>query len=651
MAYFDYSLPQTIDLSKGMEAIGDALTDVMRRKQQREQFQQQQAQQAAHEQRLYNQNAANMKLQTDIADRKERRDELEFNQKQNSYRGAQEKAARDAVVAGNPQEAERIMAGTVLYDPHTGQERARGFFRAGEARDVGPEPQGPGNAARTAALPDVAGALQAIPGFGVGVPPELAARRRGMEARQPQAPSTMPRAKSEYRADPELNPPRGGGPDAPEFFIDQIDNGVATLVDQDGATFKVKAQPQWREGRMTSGREYFGGAGDQIRQELSADDPGGRIDLAAGPTTGAVEGGPEDRIRAAMQEADIERQVPAQHAAWVNDRADAERNRPYLIGFGNEPGTKIDLATQRYATRELAARDFLGSLPPNMNDADRAAAQNAHAAILAGVDPKVAMATFQKERIGVAEREDKQQFQAQQDAQYKRTFDQAKTLKSMTPPSVIMGERRFEASQDKDQRKETRGQIDKWIKNNGLEKNGAQRATFDLADQQLRSPDGKSQMAALVAMGRAIQGDNRWSNADHQVFVEKGGVGALDRLDTTIQQLIDGSYGEETLAVSRRLNNAMREVLKQRTIRAGQEGRRLFVHNELYDPQVAESALDEALNGGYTRETAPEGAGGPKMVAPPEIKAARGRGSKIKKAKGPAGMSIEELLKALEATP
>jgi len=175
--YLDYSLPETIDFSKGIESFGDALTDVMRRRQQRQMHEKEMALKQAHEDRLYQQNQDNLAYQNRIISQRENRDQRDFSQRQNVYRATQSERARKAA---SPQEAEAILADTALYDPATGKETARGRLTPGDIPTVGKKPKMPPPLGYDAEAAMGVGRVGAASIPGVPMPPEVRARMAGM---------------------------------------------------------------------------------------------------------------------------------------------------------------------------------------------------------------------------------------------------------------------------------------------------------------------------------------------------------------------------------------------------------------------------------------------------------------------------------------
>lgn len=179
MASLDFSLPDTIDLSPGIAAVGDALTDVLKRKQQQKQFDQQMEFNREQEERKFKQAQMNIDYQNRLAANQEVRGQRDFAMRQDDHVAAVKQRAR---TAPNAQISQSILDDLRIYDPETGKETGRGKLTPGPLKGVGPEPTldpkpelGP---ELQDAVPDI---LQMMP----GAPPELAARLRGKARPQP----------------------------------------------------------------------------------------------------------------------------------------------------------------------------------------------------------------------------------------------------------------------------------------------------------------------------------------------------------------------------------------------------------------------------------------------------------------------------------
>lgn len=638
MGYLDYSPPDVGDLSPAMRDFGDALTEVMKRRQARETQDKQLQFEREQEERKFKQAEMQSTYQNRIIDQREKREQLEFNRRQSMDNAA---AAKAAMHADSPQAAAAMAQNIVNYDPTTGKEVSRGRVEAGPMRDIGPEPALPAKpqfpaAEAGAVIPDIA---QALP----GMPPELAARLRGQKKTLPNislndAPQSDPDALARMQGERQ-SLAAGADERRGRLFVDQInDDGIATVLDENGNKAHVEARPGWAEGKLIDRKTGEPVAVSSQRFEPQAEGysyeaPPDRFEKA----TAAY-----DQFQGAQrgyQEA--ERALPGQQQAFAAEKRRAEAERPYTMKFGpNDPGTTFDFQTQRYAARDEAASRFLETLPDNMSDRDRATASQIHAAIKAGtVDPAKAGAMFQKERLQGST----QDFNAGQGALRDKNRIDVANINSRKP-GLVLQERRFAASQDKDIRKETRKDITDWLKASGLETAPKQLAAMDQSIKQLHG-NGREQQAALVGMARATQGDNRFSDADYRVFVEKGGVGTLDQVANTVQKLIDGEFGDETIAVASKMATALRAVYDQRLRDAATDGNQEFVHNEIYDPQVAESVLEQRLGKGYYQRESGRGRGGPPEIDARSKAKAKGGGSKTVKAG-----SVEDLLKVYEGT-
>ena len=638
MAYLDYSLPAVPDPSEGIKQIGDALTDVMKRRQQREQFDREMQFKYADANRKYQQERDNIAYQNRIIDERNRRERIEFNAHQQERMAA---AADKARHAASPQEAQAILHGAVMFDPQTGQEIGRGNLEPGPTRDIGPAPTAPTapefpREQAGAVIPDI---VQAVP----GMPPELAAMMRGKKQAAP-APAAAPPSELDAlmeRALPESSLDEAhraelqslqAGHEARKgkAFVDQIDeDGIATLLDENGNRQRVPATPDMQEGKWISP----GGEETTRRFETSVQPSRFESDTRAEDAVAAYNKFQQDRK---AYETDVGA-FPGRQAAYAAEQRRADAERPYTIKFNaNDPGATFDFKTQRTAAAEAAAQQFVDNLPPNMTPEQQDAAKQTYFALKSGADPQKTQAEFARTvRLG---RE--QGFKHQEGL----LRDEAALERAKIPkPGIMLAERRFSASQDKDIRKETRKDIQDWLKASGLETAPKQVASMDLSLKQLHG-NGREVQAALVGMARATQGDNRFSDADYRVFVEKGGVGSLDQAANTIQKMIDGQFGDETIRVATQMATALRAVYDSRLRQAAEDGKQEFVHNEIYDPQVAESVLEQRLGKSYYQRESSRG--GARGGEPPEVKARR-RGKEGASLKVKAN-SVDDALKALQ---
>ena len=80
----------------------------------------------------------------------------------------------------------------------------------------------------------------------------------------------QPPAEDNYYTAPKHEAPRR----ARAHFVDQIDNGQARLVDDEGNAHVEPAQPHWREGAMTDGSLPADTGGNALRALLAMGDDG-----------------------------------------------------------------------------------------------------------------------------------------------------------------------------------------------------------------------------------------------------------------------------------------------------------------------------------------------------------------------------------------
>lgn len=418
---FDYSLPEVGDFMPGMKQLGDSLTEVMRKKQQQQQFEQTQVFQREQEERRLKQEQDQNNYMRRIEDRKDRMAQLDFNRRQQMDEDARMDKARKAA---SPQEAEAIVKGIVRYDPATGKEIGRGKLTPGDVPDVGPAPQtptapvAPAFPAQQAAsvIPDIA---QALP----GMPPELAAAMRGKKRladfsldeknpqSDPQAVARMQAERAQYAATADQ---RKG-----KMFVDQInDDGIATLLDDQGEKIHVRAKKGWQEGALIGpdGQIVPGASAEGTMRRFDPSIQGARFEDNAAPDRFQTAADAYSNFQAEQRAlpgkqkdyAQEMQALPGRQAEFAQKTRDAEGRRPYTMSVGDQPGVTFDFQTQRRAGRDLAAEEFLASLPPGLSERDRNAAMLVQSGIKSGtIEPTKAGVIFQKERLGIATEEGK----------------------------------------------------------------------------------------------------------------------------------------------------------------------------------------------------------------------------------------------------
>lgn len=534
MAYLDYSLPETIDLS-GVSKIGDALTDVMKRRQQRQQFEQEMNFKYADADRKYKQEQDNIAYQNRIIDERNRRERLEFGAKQQERMAA---AADRARHAASPQEAQAILHSAVMFDPETGKEIGRGSLEAGPTRDIGPAPQAPTEpqfpaAEAGAVIPDIA---QALP----GAPPELAAMMRGKRATQPPSQQSsdletlMQRALPDSSLDEahraELANLQAGAADRKgKVFVDRIDDqGNAFLFDENGTRHVVPAQQGWQEGQWIAPP-----GSDQSVQRF---DPSVEAARFENPNRGDEAVAAYDKYQ--QDRAAFDRDtaaLPGRQAVYAAEQRQAEAERPYTIKFGpNDQGATFDFRTQRTAAAEAVAQQFVDNLPPNLTPEQQDAAKQTYFALKSGADPKKTQEEFARTiRLG---RE--QGFKHQEGLLRDQAALERAKLRGESPMVAI-------ARQGLGLRTEEAGnrQFQDFLRNQGYKADVATMKDLVDTNESLKVGNSALDVTAGAQFAKKAQGAGVLTDKDYDRFWSAIG-GAGERPENWFDMAIEGKMGE-----------------------------------------------------------------------------------------------------------
>lgn len=351
------------DVTEGINSLGDALTDVLNRRQKKQQFDQELQFQQADAQRKSDQSQGNQDYQNRIIDQRETRDQRDFSQRQSEMERKASIDAAKALADNNPELAKTMLHNTVSYDPATGRETGRGELVPGPMADVGPQPQAP---------------LE--PQAPAGVPPEIAARRRGRT-------STSVDENDIYQRQGAPMPPQTGVDPTESFGRPKnfIPTGL-TLTSDDGPVEPGLGGPPASPAPTSVESRGFSPDVQSSREQATKDmmtEEQAKMDQAAyAPQKTAF-----DAASAAYPDA---------RARYDASRTTAERDRSYTIRFGaNDPGVSIAPARQREQQRQESADRFVESLHGmSLSPRDQQAADAAHRAILAGEDPSKVYKAF-----------------------------------------------------------------------------------------------------------------------------------------------------------------------------------------------------------------------------------------------------------------
>jgi hypothetical protein len=494
--YFDYEPPKSAwDISSGIDKIGDALTDVLNRRQKQKQIDAELAQNAT---------------QQAINQRKANEDTQRFNRQNRIEEAGASANAIKAMREGDPQSAEVYVHG------------AGGTFEPGPIADVGPAPQAP-----------------VVPVSPAPVPPEIAARRRGQtstsEEPSPYVSKGRPMLPPESVSDP-LHP-------EPPVFTD---DGPAppSMVRTMGMAPDVQSQ------RISDTQ-------DMAKEEQN------RLDQAK-----------YGKEKSAFDTADAA--YPEQRLAYNQAEKRAIDERPYTIKYGpNDPGVKVDVASQRYRGRQQAADDFLASLDGlNLDEQGKQAAQSAHARILAGDDPKQAIRGFQAERVGLGNR---------QNSNEQKALDRASREKNAQTVAASPKDRNFEsmiaerrASGTRQDLNSFRQDMSDWERNvaaTAKDSGAYKRLKFALDNLESGNPVRQHEGAAgLVGFFRGANAVT--SDAYKNIIGNVSGAGG--RIEQAIESIQTGQYGEQNAAILRQAAHAAVDEQQQLMAQHHEAAKRLF---------------------------------------------------------------------------
>lgn len=234
------------------------------------------------------------------------------------------------------------------------------------------------------------------------------------------------------------------------------------------------------------------------------------------------------------------RRYDAQMQAYSSDQTKAQDERPYSLGFGNEPPVTFDVATQRYASRKAAAQDFLESFRGvQMSPSDQAAAVQTAAQIQSGLDPTKAGAAYDKARFfGVAEEGKNTRNAATNAATIEAAKQRAKAFGMDWKETMARGN--LALSAEREGNSEFKALIDR----GGYKTDYA--TMKDLVDTR-RSLDPRNpalDTAAGAAFARKVNGSGVLTDRDYANFWQKvGGVGV--QAEDWFNRTLDGEMGDE----------------------------------------------------------------------------------------------------------
>jgi hypothetical protein len=554
MGYFDYSRPDVPDFSEGIRHFGDALSEVVRRRQQQKQFDERMRFEREDAQRKFAQNQANINYQNRLADLKERRDRMDFNMRQDTHNAAIMDRARKAA---SPQEAEAILATAKRYDPGTGDLLGSGSLKAGEVETVGTPPVKPVEPA---------------------MPPEIAARFRGKQ--RPQAPT------------PEAGALVGPIPSAEEARRAEImtiaqEPATEEVPDVEG---RIRAREDMRQGDVVA-RDAFQRKFEAYREEANPE---------MGPTAADAA---YDKARK-QYESEL-KSYPARFTAHEAAQRGAEARRPYTMSVPGQPDVTFDFQTQRYAGADQAAERFLASLPDNMSPTQQQAARKAHSAIRSGADPnKVQVQFAQRLRLGV-----EQDFKHGEGMLRDQNRLDVQELRNKKPGANISIQR-FGFDERKERSKNLRQDLADWTKKFDAKTIQDDHLSTPRIIENLESGNPQRQRNAMIELWRMAQHDNRMSDRD-AIMAQTVDPSWLAVIENAVSQKTEGTLDEGVRKTAVATARGFAKALSDKMAAMKSNARAEFIDSGLYDQHEADVLLGQKLPG-WERLT--QNPGGPPEV-------------------------------------
>lgn len=185
----------------------------------------------------------------------------------------------------------------------------------------------------------------------------------------------------------------------------------------------------------------------------------------------------------------------------------------------------------------------------------------------------------------------------------------------------------FGLRQDEAKLNRTRTDFEHALKNRGLDKAVDEYSQLSWLKEGLSSANPDTQQAALVALARMKQGDNRFSNQDMQVLVDQVG-GQLNALETKIRSWVDsGRRAPEVITFAKGTVDTLEKVLRNRHREAASTLGKQFGDSKRYDFDYFSSLAsdnipnyDELVASGVAPPPPPKSG---KRTGPPGADAAR----------------------------
>jgi hypothetical protein len=558
---------QLPDYSRGLNGISDAVTEVMRRREQKRQFDAEQLLAKEAQARLKAQHADQMKHQDAALRQRDQhhQDDMAAKGMETGRKGVY--AVQEAAAAGNPQLMAAAAAAHGLQHDVSNPEPA-------PERPVAPQrPQAPERG-------DVA-----LPGPFRAIPPELRAMMAaGARAAAEQPPAPEPSDQALEAMVPQQQRPRSTQP--PPQGGDEVDRFLA-----DDAAQELKT-------REMAGSAFrgFQASSDQHKSEMEE------------AVRAAVEGQGQKELAFSNENAAFpakQQRFQQESAAFPAAQKAHERAAVHTVVLPNGQRVPISVAEQRDAPRAQSAEELRAAHLPRIEAAIQQEQQilanpqmprEARARAKGRIEALMAEASNVERVAANLEAGGGKPIDAGQEIRESQKFETGERNKrEMNVEDNTAAEKRAriaasramaiaggtDANRDRtNSRLEAKyaDEIEKTMRDKVLLMAPKDQQRFHQTKQSIKKVLGNplQQKAAMYAIGKEINGPGVFTNFDKKDILNYGGLGA--KLGNWIQQLADGRLGDEYLGIAAQAINNQIQVVDQR----------MRTQSQIWDRRVAE---------------------------------------------------------------
>lgn len=325
------------------------------------------------------------------------------------------------------------------------------------------------------------------------------------------------------------------------------------------------------------------------------------------------------------------RQFDARSAAYSQELKDAEQNRPQILKFGpNDPGITVDMATQRYATRRQAGKDFLEAFRGvPMSEADSNAAQNVYAQIISGtIDPSKAGAAYDKARMGVFQEEGRNTRSAGRD----KAIVEAAKARGPAGGATPIAERKLGFEMEKERSGNLRKDLEHFVTRYGAKTIQEDTLQVPRIRKDLEG-NPQQQRNAMVQLWQMAQHDHRFSDQD-AIMSQTVDPSWLARINNWLSRGTTGELDEDVKQTAIETVDSFANYLANKNGQMRDMARRDFLESGLYPQHEADVLLGQQIPG-WARQTHGQGKRG--QMGPPEVAAKKKATAKAAEKNAAAG--------------